>query len=351
MLTLESKAYQEDDFKGIDLEEFVFPENVIRWRHTVNDEGEVVPETNARIVKWEDGSSHLFIGDEAFLVNAAPQLKPISCPHYIMCSPDDTELTGTFTESDQKRQLHQVYSAVHGKIDIKAPLHNKSRTEFAEAIKLYRENHERNRQASEKFAPSAAQIAQQQRHAQMSELRQREREQKEREEKRKSRFTKSFLQEGFSDDEETGGRLKTMKQESDEEEEDAARLRLAMAAQDEDDSDEDLLTLEPLNQVALEEEEEEEAEEEEEEEVLEEIVKEKKKKHKKEKKNKKEKKHKKKKKRKHEEEEKVSEQEEAEGDEEVLKEESSDDEVAIGQNSKRNVKRRRIGASDSESDE
>ncbi|KAM0836350.1 hypothetical protein ACQ4PT_062374 [Festuca glaucescens] len=48
--------------------------NVVRWRMAKNADGTESPESNARVVKWKDGSMQLLIGDEA-LDNEAPGFK------------------------------------------------------------------------------------------------------------------------------------------------------------------------------------------------------------------------------------------------------------------------------------
>ncbi|XP_061451525.1 RNA polymerase-associated protein LEO1 [Rhineura floridana] len=47
-------------------------ENTIRWRTRRDDEGNEVRESNARIVKWSDGSMSLHLGNEVFDVYKAP---------------------------------------------------------------------------------------------------------------------------------------------------------------------------------------------------------------------------------------------------------------------------------------
>ncbi|XP_048338103.1 RNA polymerase-associated protein LEO1 [Sphaerodactylus townsendi] len=47
-------------------------ENTIRWRTRRDDEGTEVRESNARIVKWSDGSMSLHLGNEVFDVYKAP---------------------------------------------------------------------------------------------------------------------------------------------------------------------------------------------------------------------------------------------------------------------------------------
>lgn len=43
-------------------------ENTIRWRNRLNDDGTVAKESNARVVKWSDGSMTLHLGEEVFEV-------------------------------------------------------------------------------------------------------------------------------------------------------------------------------------------------------------------------------------------------------------------------------------------
>uniref|UniRef100_A0A6J0THN7 RNA polymerase-associated protein LEO1 n=1 Tax=Pogona vitticeps TaxID=103695 RepID=A0A6J0THN7_9SAUR len=47
-------------------------ENTIRWRTRRDDEGSEIRESNARIVKWSDGSMSLHLGNEVFDVYKAP---------------------------------------------------------------------------------------------------------------------------------------------------------------------------------------------------------------------------------------------------------------------------------------
>lgn len=44
-------------------------ENTIRWRTAKNEKGKTVYESNARMVKWSDGSFSLHLGDEIFDVH------------------------------------------------------------------------------------------------------------------------------------------------------------------------------------------------------------------------------------------------------------------------------------------
>ncbi|KAL0168985.1 hypothetical protein M9458_037207, partial [Cirrhinus mrigala] len=47
-------------------------ENTIRWRSRRDEEGNEIKESNARIVKWSDGSMSLHLGNEVFDVYKAP---------------------------------------------------------------------------------------------------------------------------------------------------------------------------------------------------------------------------------------------------------------------------------------
>lgn len=46
--------------------------NTIRWREDLDEEGNAVKESNARIVKWSDGSMSLHLGNEIFDVYKQP---------------------------------------------------------------------------------------------------------------------------------------------------------------------------------------------------------------------------------------------------------------------------------------
>lgn len=47
-------------------------ENTIRWRDVLDDEGNTKKESNARIVRWSDGSYSLHLGSEIFDVYRQP---------------------------------------------------------------------------------------------------------------------------------------------------------------------------------------------------------------------------------------------------------------------------------------
>lgn len=47
-------------------------ENTLRWKELFNDEGKMVKQSNARFVKWSDGSMSLHLGSEIFDVYKQP---------------------------------------------------------------------------------------------------------------------------------------------------------------------------------------------------------------------------------------------------------------------------------------
>lgn len=47
-------------------------ENTIRWRQAFDDDGNSIKESNARFVRWSDGSYSLHLGSEIFDVYKQP---------------------------------------------------------------------------------------------------------------------------------------------------------------------------------------------------------------------------------------------------------------------------------------
>jgi len=47
-------------------------ENTIRWREVFDKDGNVVKESNTRVIKWSDGSMSLHLGSEIFDVYKQP---------------------------------------------------------------------------------------------------------------------------------------------------------------------------------------------------------------------------------------------------------------------------------------
>lgn len=47
-------------------------ENTIRWREVFDRDGNLIKESNARVIKWSDGSMSLHLGSEIFDVYKQP---------------------------------------------------------------------------------------------------------------------------------------------------------------------------------------------------------------------------------------------------------------------------------------
>lgn len=57
-------------------------ENTIRWREIFDKDGNLVKESNARVIKWSDGSMSLHLGSEIFDVYKQPLVvNTILCLH------------------------------------------------------------------------------------------------------------------------------------------------------------------------------------------------------------------------------------------------------------------------------
>ena len=57
-------------------------ENTIRWRTAFDKEGNAFKESNARMVKWSDGSLSLYLVGEVFDVYRQPLQVAVSCLNY-----------------------------------------------------------------------------------------------------------------------------------------------------------------------------------------------------------------------------------------------------------------------------
>ena len=47
-------------------------ENTIRWRYSTDESGNEIRESNARLVKWSDGTMSLYLGSEIFDIYRQP---------------------------------------------------------------------------------------------------------------------------------------------------------------------------------------------------------------------------------------------------------------------------------------
>ncbi|XP_077905742.1 RNA polymerase-associated protein LEO1 isoform X2 [Ictidomys tridecemlineatus] len=90
-------------------------ENTIRWRIRRDEEGKKVKESNARIVKWSDGSMSLHLGNEVFDVYKAP----LQGNHNHLFIREDTGLLGqAIFKSRLTFRPHSTDSATHRKMTL-----------------------------------------------------------------------------------------------------------------------------------------------------------------------------------------------------------------------------------------
>ncbi|XP_006168804.1 RNA polymerase-associated protein LEO1-like [Tupaia chinensis] len=123
-LSIEPKPFDprfyEDEFEGekmLDEEEKtrlkLKVENTIRWRIRRDEEGNKIKESNARIVKWSDGSMSLHLGSEVFDVCQAP----LHGNYNHLFIREDTGLRGqAIFKSKLTFRPHSTDSATHRKI-------------------------------------------------------------------------------------------------------------------------------------------------------------------------------------------------------------------------------------------
>lgn len=79
-MLLQSKAFDRDSYDGKDIEikkiedahgniKYIPPPaDIIRWRWVTNEKGERVRQSNAKFVRWSDGSLHLYVGKYRYIV-------------------------------------------------------------------------------------------------------------------------------------------------------------------------------------------------------------------------------------------------------------------------------------------
>ncbi|KAI4583235.1 hypothetical protein MJG53_008448 [Ovis ammon polii x Ovis aries] len=124
-LSIESKPfdpqYYEDEFenkKMLDEERTRLKlkiENTIRWRIRRNKDGIKIKESNARIVKWSDGSLSLHLGNEVFDIYKAP----MQANHNHLFIREDTGLQGQAVfKSKLTFRPHATDYATHKKVTL-----------------------------------------------------------------------------------------------------------------------------------------------------------------------------------------------------------------------------------------
>ncbi|XP_025739920.1 RNA polymerase-associated protein LEO1-like isoform X2 [Callorhinus ursinus] len=126
VLSIEPKPfdpqYYEDEFEGekmLDEEDRtrlrLKVENTIRWRKRRDEEGNEIKESNARVVKWSDGSLSLHLGSEVFDVYKAP----MQGNHNHLFVREDTGLQGQAVfKSKLTFRPHSTDCATHRKMTL-----------------------------------------------------------------------------------------------------------------------------------------------------------------------------------------------------------------------------------------
>ncbi|XP_019656519.2 RNA polymerase-associated protein LEO1-like isoform X2 [Ailuropoda melanoleuca] len=105
------KVLDEDDRTRLRLK----VENTIRWRKRRDEEGNEVKESNARVVKWSDGSLSLHLGSEVFDVYKAP----MQGSHSHLFVREDTGLQGqAIFKSRLTFRPHSTDCATHRKMTL-----------------------------------------------------------------------------------------------------------------------------------------------------------------------------------------------------------------------------------------
>ncbi|XP_040824384.1 RNA polymerase-associated protein LEO1-like [Ochotona curzoniae] len=125
-LSIESKPFDprvyEDEFEG---EKMLYEEdrirlklkveNTIRWRIRRDEEGRKIKESNARVVKWSDGSMSLHLGNEVFDIHKAT----VQDNHSHLFIRGDTGLLGQAVfKSKLTFRPHSIDSATHRKMTL-----------------------------------------------------------------------------------------------------------------------------------------------------------------------------------------------------------------------------------------
>lgn len=135
LLQYRSEVFDEDEFdeekedellqsrEGIRIDDeglrsLLTTSNTIRWRWSekVDEDGLRIPESNARIVKWNDGSSSLQLGSEFYDISQATErvqsidVKPPSSQSGLVPLQPDQHLTHLFVKHDGQEQVNMFQS-------------------------------------------------------------------------------------------------------------------------------------------------------------------------------------------------------------------------------------------------
>jgi len=116
-LDIEPEPFDPLTYKGVEEEEARLRENVIRWRYKKDKNNNYLPdqkESNARFIKWSDGSLSLLLGDEMFEVN----LHEIDSHQYIVVNHSKEGVLQTQTQltNSMSFQPYGIKSLTHKKL-------------------------------------------------------------------------------------------------------------------------------------------------------------------------------------------------------------------------------------------
>ncbi|ORX42030.1 Leo1-domain-containing protein [Piromyces finnis] len=151
-LDIEPEPFDPLTYKGVEEEEARLRENVIRWRYKKDKNNNYLPdqkESNARFIKWSDGSLSLLLGDEMFEVNlneidshqyiivhhskqgvlqTQAQLKnSMAFQPYGIKSLTHKKLTASIAEKHQRAVKTKMFTGEHNKNDLRQEIKDNRR--------------------------------------------------------------------------------------------------------------------------------------------------------------------------------------------------------------------------------
>ena len=85
-------------------------ENTIRWRYSQDEHGNDIRESNARIVRWSDGSMSLYLGSEIFDICRQPLAGEFS--HLFVRQGELHTHTHTLTHCHTHSHLHMLHTSI-----------------------------------------------------------------------------------------------------------------------------------------------------------------------------------------------------------------------------------------------
>ena len=91
-------------------------ENTLRWRVRKDENGKEIRESNAKIVKWDDGTMSLYLGNEIFEVSLVP-LNSNNLPHLYVKQPTLMSAQAVLTHRMTFRP-HSTDSQTHRKVTL-----------------------------------------------------------------------------------------------------------------------------------------------------------------------------------------------------------------------------------------